>query len=426
MLNTFTAMNGFADFKLNKQLWSAIGEAGFVRPTEIQLKAIPHILAGSDVLGIAQTGTGKTAAYVIPALMKIKYAQGEDPRALIVVPTRELAFQVRDHISMLAKYTDLRTVVLVGGTGTKSQTDTLKDGVDIVIATPGRLMDMYLSGKLNLKKLQLLILDEAERLLDMGFKPQIDRILEVVPRKRQNLLFSATWSDKVRRISEDFLLAPVEIHVQPEVKTVKSVSQKLYYVPNLKTKINLLEYLMVEEDLRKVMIFCKTKEVATNISKYLARKYGEEKVRVIHGNKDQNTRMNAMKAFSDEQVDFLVATDVAARGIDIRKISHVINFDVPLVYEDYIHRIGRTGRAEETGDSITFCSPNDEWHLRKIEKLIGQRIPVEELPADLNVEQTPFEELQNMRRDIDAQRRKDDPEFQGAFHEKKWKKDKKK
>lgn len=419
-------MPSFSDFKLNKQLWSAIEEAGFTTPTEIQQKAIPHILAGSDVLGIAQTGTGKTAAYVIPTLMKIKYAQGEDPRALIVVPTRELAFQVRDHIQLLSKYTDLRSVVLVGGTGTKSQSDALEKGVDLVIATPGRLMDMYLSGKLNLKKLQVFILDEAERLLDMGFKPQIDRILEVMPRKRQNLLFSATWSDKVRRISDDFLLAPVEIHVQPEVKTVKTVTQQVYFVPNLKTKINLLELLMTKEGFNKVMIFCKTKETATNISKYLTRKYGEEKVRVIHGNKDQNTRMNAMKAFSDDQIDYLVATDVAARGIDIRKISHVINFDVPLVYEDYIHRIGRTGRAEATGDSITFCSPNDEWHLKKIEKLIGQKIPVAEIPGEVNIESTPFEELQDMRRDIDAQRRKDDPEFQGAFHEKKWKKDKKK
>lgn len=415
----------FNDFKLNKQLYNAIAEAGFVTPTEIQEKAIPHILSGVDVLGIAQTGTGKTAAYVIPTLYRIKYAQGDDPRALIVVPTHELAYQVQDHILVLSKYTDLRTVVLVGGTGTKTQMDTLKAGVDIVIATPGRLMDMYLSGNLNLKKIQVFILDEAERLLDMGFKPQIDRILEVMPRKKQNLLFSATWSEKVRKISQDFLLAPVEVRVQPEVKTVKSVTQKVYFVPNLRTKINLLEHLLAKEGFTKVMIFCKTKEVATNISKYLSRKYGEERVRVIHGNKDQNTRMNAMKAFSENEIDYLVATDVAARGIDIRKITHVINFDVPLVYEDYVHRIGRTGRAEEIGDSITFCAPNDEWHFKKIQKLIGQKVPIELIPEGVTIEETPFEELQNIRRDIDMQKRKDDPEFQGAFHEKKWKKAKK-
>lgn len=414
-------MTTFADFKLNKQLWNAIVDAGYTIPTEIQEKAIPQILAGVDVLGVAQTGTGKTAAYLIPTIMKIKYAQGNDPRALIVVPTRELAMQVKEHIEMLGKYTDLRSVTLVGGTGMKTQKDTLKEGVDIVVATPGRLMDLYLAGHLQLRSIQLFILDEAERLLDMGFKPQVDRILEVISRKRQNLLFSATWSEKVRRISEDFLLEPTEIHVSPEVKTVKSVSQKVIFVPNLKTKINLLEHLLMNEAFNKVMIFCKTKTVATNISKYLHRKYGEEKVRVIHGNKDQNTRINAMKAFSDDQVTCLVATDVAARGIDIKSISHVINFDVPLVYEDYVHRIGRTGRAEMLGDSITFCAPNDEWHLKKIEKLIHQKIPVESIPVEVKIEETPFEEMQVILRDIDMQRRKDDPSFQGAFHEKKWK-----
>ena len=414
-------MTTFADFKLNKQLWNAIVDAGYTIPTEIQEKAIPQILAGVDVLGVAQTGTGKTAAYLIPTIMKIKYAQGNDPRALIVVPTRELAMQVKEHIEMLGKYTDLRSVTLVGGTGMKTQKDTLKEGVDIVVATPGRLMDLYLAGHLQLRSIQLFILDEAERLLDMGFKPQVDRILEVISRKRQNLLFSATWSEKVRRISEDFLLEPTEIHVSPEVKTVKSVSQKVIFVPNLKTKINLLEHLLMNEAFNKVMIFCKTKTVATNISKYLHRKYGEEKVRVIHGNKDQNTRINAMKAFSDDQVTCLVATDVAARGIDIKSISHVINFNVPLVYEDYVHRIGRTGRAEMLGDSITFCAPNDEWHLKKIEKLIHQKIPVESIPVEVKIEETPFEEMQVILRDIDMQRRKDDPSFQGAFHEKKWK-----
>lgn len=414
-------MTTFADFKLNKQLWNAIVDAGYTVPTEIQEKAIPQILAGVDVLGVAQTGTGKTAAYLIPTIMKIKYAQGQDPRALIVVPTRELAMQVKEHIEMLGKYTDLRSVTLVGGTGMKTQKDTLKEGVDIVVATPGRLMDLYLAGHLQLRSIQLFILDEAERLLDMGFKPQVDRILEVISRKRQNLLFSATWSEKVRKISEDFLLEPTEIHISPEVKTVKSVSQKVIFVPNLKTKINLLEHLLMNKAFNKVMIFCKTKTVATNISKYLHRKYGEEKVRVIHGNKDQNTRINAMKAFSDDQVTCLVATDVAARGIDIKSISHVINFDVPLVYEDYVHRIGRTGRAEMLGDSITFCAPNDEWHFKKIEKLIHQKIPVESIPVEVKIEETPFEEMQVMLRDIDMQRRKDDPSFQGAFHEKKWK-----
>jgi ATP-dependent RNA helicase RhlE len=368
---------------------------------------------------VAQTGTGKTAAYLIPVIYKIKYAQGNDPRVLIVVPTHELALQVNEHVRMLSKFTDLRSVALVGGTGMKSQKDALAQGTDIVVATPGRMMDLYLSGHLNLKAVNIFIMDEAERLLDMGFKNQIGRILEVMPRKRQNLLFSATWSDKVKTISEEFLVGPVEIRITPEVKTVKSVSQKLYFVPNLRTKINLLDYLLVDDKFRKVIIFCKTKTTATNIFKYIERKYGEEKVRLIHGNKDQNTRLNAMKKFSEEEIPYLITTDVAARGVDIRSVSHVINFDVPLVYEDYIHRIGRTGRARLTGDSITFCAPNDEYHLRKIQKLIGQKIPVEELPADVPVAETPFEEQQYILREIDMQRRKDDPDYQGAFHEKK-------
>jgi ATP-dependent RNA helicase RhlE len=262
-------------------------------------------------------------------------------------------------------------------------------------------------------------MDEAERLLDMGFRNQIGRLLEVMPRKRQNLLFSATWSDKVKKISEDFLVGPTEVNISPEVKTVKSVSQKVYFVPNLKTKINLLEYLISDSFFTKVIIFCKTKTNATNISKYIMRKYGEDKVKLVHGNKDQNTRLNAMKLFSGEKIPYLVTTDVAARGVDIKGVSHVINFDVPLIYEDYIHRIGRTGRAMNIGDSITFCSPADEYHLKKIQKLIGQKIPVAELPVEVEVTETPYEENQEMLREIDMQRRKEDPEYKGAFHEKK-------
>ena len=409
----------FSDFKLNRQLWNAIKDAGFENPTEIQEKAIPLILQGHDVLGVAQTGTGKTAAYLIPIIYKVKYAQGNDPRVLIVVPTHELALQVKEHITMLAKYTDLCSVALVGGTGMKSQKDALKDGVDIVVATPGRLMDLYLSAHLNLKYITIFVLDEAERLLDMGFKNQIGRILDVISRKRQNLLFSATWSDKVKTVSEYFLVGPIEIRISPEIITVKSVSQKIYFVPNMKTKINLLEYLFKDEAYKRVIIFCKTKTTATNISKYIERKYGENKVKLVHGNKDQNTRLNAMRMFTEENIPYLVTTDIAARGIDIKDVSHVINFDVPLVYEDYIHRIGRTGRAKSKGDSITFCAPNDEYHLKKIQKLIGQKIPIEEIPIAVEITETPYEENQDILREIDMQRRKDDPEYQGAFHEKK-------
>lgn len=409
----------FTDFKLNKQLLSGIADAGFTIPTAIQQKAIPLILGGSDVLGIAQTGTGKTAAYLLPLLMKIKYAQGQDPRALILVPTRELTMQVVEQIRVLAKHTDLRCTALYGGVGMKPQVEELSRGTDILVATPGRLMDVYLPGHVQLKQIKIFVMDEAERLLDMGFYRQINRILEVVPRKRQNLLFTATWNDKVKSISENFLESPVEIRIAPQVKTAGTVSQVVYFVPNLRTKINLLEKLIVDASLKKVIVFCKTKTSATNIARYLLRKYGESSVRVIHGNKDQNTRINAVRAFREGEVRFLIATDVAARGIDIEEVSHVINFDVPLVYADYIHRIGRTGRALRTGDSITFVAPNDEYHLKKIQKLIGQKIAVLPMPADVEITETPYEENQVILREIDMQRRKEDPTYQGAFHEKK-------
>ena len=412
----------FSDFKLNKQLLNAIAEAGYTEPTAIQLKAIPPVLAGADLLGVAQTGTGKTAAYLLPLLMKIKFAQGDIPRALIIVPTRELATQVLGHLKMLGKYTDLRACALYGGVGIKPQKEELKKGVDIVIATPGRLMDLYLSGDIYLKKIQVFVMDEAERLLDMGFKRQIDSIIEVMPMRRQNILFSATMNEKINTLTEQFLDRPVVIRIEPQVRTAKSVSQKLYYVPNIKTKTNLLLHLLNDDAFRKTIIFCKTKATAANIGKYMERKFGVGNVRIIHGNKDQNTRMNAVKAFHAGEIKFLVATDVAARGLDIMEVSHVVNFDVPLVYEDYIHRIGRTGRAFKSGVSITFCAPNDEYHLKKIQKLIGQKIPVEEIPAEVEITETPFEESQLMLREIDTQRKKEDPEFTGAFQEKKGRK----
>lgn len=412
----------FLDFKLNKQLLNAIADAGFEHPTAIQQKAIPQILAGVDLLGIAQTGTGKTAAYLLPVLMKIKFAQGDSPRALIIVPTRELATQVLEHMNTLGKYTDLRMAAVYGGVGIKPQIEQVEKGVDILVATPGRMMDLYSAGHLVLKKIQMLILDEAERLLDMGFKRQIDKILGIVPMKKQNLLFSATMSDRIQLLTDSFLDRPVVIRIEPERRTAKSVSQILYHVPNLKTKTNLLLHLLTDEAFRKTIIFCKTKATAANIGKYMERKFGEQQVRIIHGNKDQNTRMNAVKAFHAGEIRFLVATDVAARGLDILEVSHVVNFDVPLVYEDYIHRIGRTGRAFQTGDSVTFCSPNDEYHLKKIQKLIGQKIPVMEIPAEVEIAETPNEENQLMLREIDGQRKKDDPEFAGAFQDKKGRK----
>ncbi len=412
--------NTFADFKFNRQILHAVEEAGYTEPTPIQQKAIPPILAGQDVMGVAQTGTGKTAAFVLPLLMKLKYAQGDDPRALILSPTRELAMQIEANIQVLAKYTDLRTVVLYGGLGPKAQIAELEKGVDIIVATPGRFLDLYLAGHLVTKSLKVLVMDEADKMMDMGFIGKLHRILEVVPRKRQNLLFSATMSELVHKIAGDFLEFPTVVEATEQATPAQTVSQTLYYVPNVKTKINLLQHLLKDDETtHRLIVFCKTKGVADNVFHFLARKYGMDNVRVIHANKGQNTRINSINAFKEGNVRILVATDVAARGLDVSNVSHVINFDVPIVVEDYVHRIGRTGRANQPGDAITFCNPAEEYYVHKIEKLIRQQIPVSIIPADVFVEKTGFEERQAIAREIDTKKRKENPEFQGAFHEKK-------
>ncbi len=399
-----------------------MSDLGFEAPTEIQQKAIPVIMGGQHVIGIAQTGTGKTAAYMLPLLMKVKYAQGKEPRAVILGPTKELVVQLAEHARNFAKYTDLRIVAIYGGVGVKAHADAISNGVDILVATPGRFMEIYLKGDLPVKQIKTLVLDEADRMMDMGFMPQLRKIFEVIPSKRQNLLFSATFGERVERLSQDFLEFPVRIEVTPPATASVRVSQELYQVPNIKTKINLLLHLLEDkESFNRVIIFTRTKEVANNIYKFLERKeIGPTKV--IHSNKGQNTRINAMYEFKDGGIRILVSTDVSARGIDVNEVSHVINFDVPIVYDDYVHRIGRTGRAYNEGKAITFVTPVEEYHIQKIEKLIREKIPVKSLPGAVEIEETSPEEKKDMAREIDWQKKKEDPSFQGAFHERKKKK----
>ncbi|PSL32421.1 DEAD/DEAH box helicase [Dyadobacter jiangsuensis] len=416
-----TTQNSFEQFKLNRQLLNAIEEAGYTEPTPIQEQAIPVALAGQDILGIAQTGTGKTAAYTLPLLMRIKYAQGQHPRALILAPTRELAMQISEAITQLGKYTDIRTVVLYGGVGPKTQIEALRKGVDIIVATPGRFMDLYFQEEIVVKHLNVMVLDEADKMMDMGFMPQIRKLLEVIPRKRQNMLFSATFSGKVENLSYEFLEFPTRIEVTPQATAAEMVTQALYEVPNFRTKINLLSYLLEDKEaFTRVLVFTRSREVAGLVHQNLLnRVVPEAELRVIHANKGQNTRINAMEAFREGNIRVMVATDVVARGIDITEVSHVINFDVPLIYEDYVHRIGRTGRANTVGNAITFMTIADEYHIRKIEAMIRMEIPRAEFPDDVYIAETPFQERQDMLREIDNQRRKEDPTFKGAFHEKK-------
>lgn len=408
----------FSDFKFNKQILNAIEEAGYVTPTPIQQKAIPLIQAGHDVMGIAQTGTGKTAAFVLPLLMKLKYAQGQEPRALILAPTRELAAQINDNIKKYCTYVDLRYTAVYGGTGTKIQEEKMSEGIDILVATPGRFMDLYRKRAFHTKQLKTLVIDEADKMMDMGFMPQIRQILEVIPIKRQNLLFSATMSGIVENLSAEFLEFPEKVEVTPQSSTVDTITQNLYLIPNFKSKINMLDYLLAKEEMSRVIIFVKTKTNADNIFKFIDRKITKS-VRVIHGNKSQNTRLNSIEDFKNGEIQILVATDVAARGLDVSMVSHVVNFDVPLIYEDYVHRIGRTGRAENTGVAITFANQAEEFHITQIEKLINKKISPQPIPKEVELERTPFVEQQEQLREIDFRKKKLDPTYQGAFHDKK-------
>ena len=414
------ATNTFEELKITRQFLNAIEDAGYSVPTEIQLKAIPRILAGQDVVGIAQTGTGKTAAYLLPLLQTLKYAQGNAPRCLVLVPTKELVVQVERTLESLAGYTDLRWVALFGGIGPKAQIEKLQAGVDVVIATPGRFLELYTKGEINVKKIKHVVLDECDRMMDMGFWPQLRDVQEKMPQKKQHLLFSATFPDKVQRLADNFLLFPTRIEITPQATPASTVQQFVYEVPNLRMKLALLEHLLKSPEFARVMIFVKTKENATQIFKYLERKELGE-IRLLHSNKAQNARLNAMSDFRSGDVQILISTDVSARGIDVFEVSHVINFNVPSHYEDYVHRIGRTGRAFKTGVAMSFMDVSEKYHIEKIERLIRQHIERLPLPESIEQFETPKPEFQDQMREIDRQKRLENPEFKGAFHEKKFK-----
>jgi len=409
----------FEDLKVNKSILKVLNEIGFEHPTPIQEKAIPIIRSGVDVLGIAQTGTGKTAAYLLPIFMKLVKAEGEDPRALILVPTRELSIQVGEDIEELTTYSNIRHAAVFGGIGWTKHADLVKPGIDIVVATPGRLWDLYKAGAVSLKKIRTLVIDEADRMLDMGFMPQIRQLLEIIPVKRQNLLFSATFNEKVEIMSQEFLDLPERVEIAPSATPAKLIQQAYFKVPNFRAKLNLVQHLLADEEtFSRVLIFVRTKEHAESVFKIIKRKTEGEK-RILHSNKGQNTRINAINAFKEGQVRILISTDVSARGLDVTLVSHVINFDLPQRYEDYVHRIGRTARANNRGEAISLINPAEEYHLRKIEEIIRMEIPEREIPAEVEVPSTPKAESQEQLREIDRQKKLEDPTFKGAFHEKK-------
>lgn len=409
----------FEDIKVAKSILKSLDDIGFKVPTPIQQKAIPKINSGLNLVGVAQTGTGKTAAYLLPLLTRLRKPEGTDPRVLILVPTRELSIQVGEDIAELTTYSDLRHAAVFGGIGWTRHAELVEPGIDILVATPGRLWDLYQAGVLRLKKVKHLVIDEADRMLDMGFMPQLKQLQEIIPARRQNLLFSATFSPAIEKLAEEFLDYYEKLEVSPSATPVRLVTQKAYSVPNYRTKLNLIKYLLEDEEkFTRVVIFVKTKEHAEGVFKVIKRKTEGEK-RILHSNKAQNSRINSIQAFKNGEVRILITTDVSARGMDVSQVSHVINFDLPRDYDDFVHRIGRTARAGNKGDAITLIDPADEWHWQKIQKLIRKNIKLQPLPQDVEVVETEFGESQEQLREIDRQRKIDDPTYQGAFHQKK-------
>ena len=412
-------MKTFEELKISKPLLKALGEIGFIQPTPIQEIAIPIINSGVNILGIAQTGTGKTAAYLLPLLTKLVKSGGYEPRVIVLVPTRELSIQVGEDTAELSSFSDLRHASVYGGVGWTKHAELIAPGVDVLIATPGRLWDLYQANAVSFRKVKYVVFDEADRMLDMGFMPQLRQLFEVIPHKRQNLLFSATFSEKVELMAQEFLDHYERVEVAPSATTVEWVKQMVYLVPNYLTKLNLIRHLLQNEEVfNRVIIFVKTKETADDLYKVIRRKTEGQK-RIIHSNKGQSTRINAMRDFKSGRVRILISTDMSARGLDVSLVSHVINFDIPPHYEDYVHRIGRTARAGNAGTAITLVAPDEEWHLRHIEKLIRMEITKVDIPTEVTIEPTGFEERQSQLREIDRQQKIDNPSFKGAFHEKK-------
>lgn len=392
----------------------ALEEAGFEHPTPVQEEAFPIIRSGKDVIGIAQTGTGKTLAYLIPLLMKLSYAQGRYPRALVIVPTRELVVQVCESIELLSEYMDIRYLGIYGGTNIRTQQEAVYEGVDLLVATPGRFMDIYMNGIIRTQQIKTVVVDEADRLMDLGFIPQLKSILGVIPEKHQTLLFSATFSETVARMAEDFLVAPARVEVARQATPVEFITQIRYNVPNTMTKINLLKILLAGRDeFSRVLVFAESKKNADRIVDKLA-DYWKDELSIIHSNKAQNSRLNALKAFKEGRARIMVATDVAARGIDVQDISHVINFDTPSLAEEYVHRIGRTARAGKEGTAISFVSEKEEPRFDAIEELICQKVDVAELPAKLEISDILLDEEKVQTSNIMYQRGK--PKGGGAFH----------
>ena len=409
----------FSDLNLSKPLLNALEDLGYQHPTSIQQKVFSVIMSGRDVCGIAQTGTGKTIAYLLPCLRQLTFSKTRNPQMLIIVPTRELVLQVVESIKGLTTYMTLQTIGVYGGVNMNTQRAEVEKGFDILVATPGRLYDLVLGGALRLNTIKKLVIDEVDEMLDLGFRSQLRNILDLLPAKRQNLLFSATITEEVDTLMNTYFNHPERIEAAPTGTPVEKIDQKAYDVPNFNTKVNLLELLFHHHpDMTKVLIFVSTKQLADQLYEQLAEKF-PGRTGVIHSNKDQNNRFNTVNKFKSGEYTTVIATDIIARGLDVAEVSHVINFDIPEVPENYIHRIGRTGRADEKGIAITFITPKEKELQAGIESLMNYTIPMVPLPDDLSISEilTEDEKPKPYTKVIPLNIPK--PEFAGgAFHEK--------
>ncbi|QHV93699.1 DEAD/DEAH box helicase [Spirosoma endbachense] len=375
----------FDELNLNKPLLNALSDLGYTTPTTIQEKVFSVVMSGQDVCAIAQTGTGKTFAYLLPCLRQFQFSKEKLPQLLIIVPTRELVVQVVEAVEKLTTYMNLVVVGVYGGVNMKTQLAEVRQGIDVLVATPGRLADLLLNGAVKTKAIKKLVIDEFDEMLNLGFRTQLKIILDLLPHKRQNLLFSATLTDDVDQLVNAYFNKPVRVEAAPVGTPLENIEQTGYEVPNFYTKVNLLR-LLIEQDstMNKVLVFTATKQLADQLYEQLESDYSD-RLGIIHSNKSQNARFNAVEQFKAGTYRLLIATDIIARGIDVADVSHVINFDTPDVPESYIHRIGRTGRADKKGIAITFITEAEKEKLAAIEALMNYQVPRVPLPEKLTI-----------------------------------------
>ena len=411
-------MSNFKEINLSTQLQNAIHDLGLEKQTPIQSQTYSKILSGKDLVGIAQTGTGKTLAYCLPLLQELSYSNQKNPRVLILVPTRELVSQVVEILNELTKYINCRIIGVYGGTNINTQKIWLQDGADIVVATPGRLYDLALCRSLQLKGVKKVVIDEVDIMLDLGFYFQLTNIFELLPTKKQNIMFTATMTEDVSNLIDNFFSKPEKVQIALSGTPLNNIVQSKFAVPNYFTKVNLLSHLLSDKDeMKKILVFVSSKKIADKLYDAISEFYLSE-IAVIHSNKSQNYRFRSINQYDEGKVRILIATDIIARGLDLDKISHVINFDTPTYAENYMHRIGRTGRAEESGKSILFYTEREERYKDSIENLMGMEIISVKIPEEVEITtQLTIDEKRERGKKIDRNSKEVVRENSG-FHEK--------